>query len=130
MSLAKLPYSATSPSVCELMDNLFVCGGWWNEYNLSTCYMYNFENKQWTDLKNMNHDHQCGGICVWKERGNKFIVAAGHRDIKFVEEYDTHKNIWIDFPNLNEKHESYPPLFTSNNILFCVGGVNRKSDNL
>eukprot|EP01084_Bolivina_argentea_P057466 104998_1 len=125
-TVTKLPYSATNPSVCMINDNnnnkLFVCGGWWNGYNLSKCYLYSFNN-EWKELKSMNHCHQLGGICVWKERGNNIIVGGGYTDNKYVEEYDIHKNKWIDLPNLNEKHTTYPALITSNNILFCIGGV-------
>ena len=39
-TLTKLSYSAVNPSPCEINDKLFVCGGWWDEYNLNEFYMY------------------------------------------------------------------------------------------
>ncbi len=41
-----------------------------------------------------------------------------------------YKDIWIDLPSLNSTHEVYPALLTTNNILPCIGGVNKDSDNL
>ena len=132
--LTKMPYSVSHPSVhiIEERNNekLFVCGGWWNKGNLKKCFLYNLENGQWTNLQRMKHSHQSGGICEWKERGNKMIVAGGYRENKYVQEYDMHKNEWTDLPNLNKVHATYPALFTSNNILFCVGGARRSSEYL
>ena len=92
--------------------------------------MYDFERKRWTILKEMNHSHQSGGICEWKDRGNKIIVAAGYDTNKVVEEYDLQKNVWIDLPELNNKHPTYPALMTSDNILFCIGGGSYFVDDL
>ena len=124
-------------------EMLFVCGGWWNGYNLSLFYKYDIANTQWIKLSDMKYGHQCGGICEWKEKGNKIIVAAGYQFKNNtvepagyqsvnnkVEQYDIHKNKWFDLPYLKTKHESYPLLMTSNNILFCIGGVCQSSDNL
>ena len=112
-------------------EKLFVCGGWWNKHKSKTCCLYDFGMQQWTDLKNMNHTHCCGGICKWKERGNKLIVAGGWQtEHNEVEEYDMNKNIWIDLPNLNTKHEYYPAVLTVNNILFCIGGVHEGGNTL
>ena len=36
------------------------------------------------------------------------------------------KDIWIDLPALNGKHAVYPALFTSNNVLFCIGGSHHR----
>ena len=84
----------------------------------------------------MNHGHQCAGICTWKQRGNKIIVTAGYQsyqeitDDKYVEEFDMDKNQWYDLPKLNNKHAAYPALFTLDNILFCIGGVDFEDKNL
>merc|ERR1712228_362041 len=131
--LTKMPFLTSYPSSVVFNDSdnekLFVCGGWWNQSFLSTCSLYDFGNEQWTNLVNMNHEHQCPGICEWKERGNKIVVAGGYSNNKFVEEYDMHKDEWTDLPNLNKTYD-YPALVTSNNILFCVGGVDRSHSTL
>lgn len=133
-ALTKMPYSTVNPSVLTLNGNgneqLFVCGGWWDHKALSSCFLYNFENDKWMSLKNMNSALQCAGICEWKVRGNKIVAAAGYPDSKIVEEYDMAKDKWVYLPPLNNKHETYPALFPSNNILFCVGGVDKSHDNL
>eukprot|EP01084_Bolivina_argentea_P073047 132594_1 len=65
-----------------------------------------------------------------KKEGIQLLLVVGYEDNKYVEEYDIHKNKWINLPNLNEKHATYPALITSNNVLFCVGGVKRSDNNL
>ena len=49
---------------------------------------------------------------------------------KNVEEYDVHKDAWNPIVSLSYPHNKYPALFTSNNILFCLGGVSKSDKNL
>ena len=123
-SLTMMPYHATDCSLHVINDGnkekLIVCGGLVGGTLLPACSLYNFENGQWTDLEDMNHYHQCAGICEWKERGNKVIVAGGCNNNKYVEEYDMHQNRWVGLPQLNGITERYPAVFTSSNILFCI----------
>ena len=111
-------------------EKLFVCGGWWNNRNLSTCCLYDFDNEEWSDLRDMNNSHQCPGICEWKQRGNKIIVGGGFPDNKDVEEYDMHKDKWVDLPNLNKKHHTYPAILSMDNLLICIGGVHTANHEL
>eukprot|EP01084_Bolivina_argentea_P291847 501646_1 len=119
--LTELPYSTIQPSICMVNNNqLFVCGGFrednhYGDVNLTECWVYSFNEDKWKECKNMNYEHQCAGICVWKERGNNIIVAGGHPDNKKVQEYDMHKDKWINLSSLKMKHEFYPALLTSNN---------------
>merc|ERR1712173_120414 len=119
-----MPFQARYPSVFTLTESsnekLFICAAGSGSQKSA---LYDLENDQWTKLKDMNHRHCGGGICEWEERGNKVIVAAGWNDNRFVEEYDMHKDKWMDLPKLKWSHDDYPALLTKNNILFCIGGL-------
>ena len=128
--VTKMPYSAIWPSSCLLDDyKLFICGGWWNGFDLNNFCLYDFESKKWNNLRLMNHSHQWNGITYWKEK-KSIIVAGGYNQNKNVEQYDINKNIWIDLPNLIKEHEKSPLLKTYNNVIFCIGGVTNTNKNL
>ena len=132
--VTELPYKTNRPSALTLLgadgERWFVCGGWWYGQNLKSTHLYMPHSDRWMQLKNMNHCHRSAGICEWKERGNKVIVAAGYGRIENhkVEEYDFEKDMWSNLPDLNEKHATYPLMLPSNGLLFCIGGVRGAED--
>ena len=133
LSIGRLPYTATCPSALSFYqrtERIFVCGGWWRNSYLSASYLYNFGTSKWTKLPDMKHERQSAGICLWNERGGNVVVAGGFRNCKFVEEFDMEKAKWVSLPNLKGDHVASPGLMVSNNILYCVGGVDSKSNGL
>ena len=126
--IGNVSYSAVNPGALILNgmeERLFVCGGWWNNRILRNVEIHHFETGTVRKLKSMIHKHQIPGISQWDRYTEKIIVAGGYSGgrncIQYVEQYDMDKDMWIDFPKLNKKHNTCPAVWVSNGIVICCG---------
>eukprot|EP00485_Elphidium_margaritaceum_P008449 CAMPEP_0202696160 /NCGR_PEP_ID=MMETSP1385-20130828/9489_1 /ASSEMBLY_ACC=CAM_ASM_000861 /TAXON_ID=933848 /ORGANISM="Elphidium margaritaceum" /LENGTH=732 /DNA_ID=CAMNT_0049352273 /DNA_START=46 /DNA_END=2241 /DNA_ORIENTATION=+ len=112
---SSMEYRRDCPSVAlfksgqKFEERLFVAGGW-NESDLSSVEMYNFEKRAWRTVSPLNVKRNSAGLCEWKQKNHNMIIVGGwnKRTTHSVEEYDAYKNQWYSLKPTNHAHRYYP----------------------
>merc|ERR1712154_456603 len=108
--IADMSYSAAFVGTVlldGLEEQLFICGGDDSRKNVGSikknAEIHNLCTDTITTLKEMNHRHDCPGVCTWNDNGRKVVVAGGWKPFDpefkdgnhYVEQYDIEKDVWI-----------------------------------
>lgn len=109
-----------NPSACLITDhawmdevqNLMVCGGWYDNDDLRSSELYSFSKNEWVPLSDMLSKHQSGGICEWKLKNSNVVMVGGWGEFsrKKAEEYNPERNKWYSLPDTRYNHRFNPCL--------------------
>ena len=85
----------------------------------SSCQIYDFEQNEWTQCKDMLFSRYRIGKCY--DKNEKIIyTVGGSGDSKSAEYYDLSKNTWFALPKTNALHANYPAVWKEDNMLYVA----------
>ena len=113
--------------VCSFMKNIFLFGGWHNRVAKKSCLVYNYTQKFWSFIENMNKRRSAAACAVFE---GKIIVSGGKEKLidhlRSVEAYDHYENKWFYFPDMVEARVRHS-LVTLGNKVFAISGYYKYS---